>query len=66
MIPPKNINIRDIILKPIPNKDTIEILYIPDQTQILYEGKQYRFIIASGKVKIDGDILAGPADEVLP
>lgn len=48
--PMKDINIRDIMIGK--SEEGLEIIYIPDQTQILHEGKKYRFIINSEKIKI--------------
>ena len=40
----KEIMIKDITVEPT-DGDKIEIVYIPEQTQILQAGKEYKFVI---------------------
>lgn len=50
--PSKVINISGIEIRE-SDKDTIEISYIPDQTQILYAGHEYKIILKVEEEKED-------------
>ena len=37
------------------DKDTIEIIYVPEQTQVLHEGRKYKFIFSTNGISLKGD-----------
>ena len=46
MKPQKDILITDVIVEESKSRN-IELIYVPDQTQTLHKGHEYRFVIAS-------------------